>query len=372
MSASGTAVSIRDLNVKYGDFTAVKSLNIDVAEGKFVTLLGPSGCGKTTLLRCIGGINQATSGEIRIHDKVVNRVPIHKRNIGFVFQNYALFPHRTVAQNIDFGLTYRNMTKAQAAERVRDVLEMVRLPKVGDRFPSELSGGQQQRIALARAVAIRPEVLLLDEPLSALDANLRDGMRLEIKQIQKNLGVTTIFVTHDQAEALSMSDQIAVMSEGRLEQYGTPVDIYERPASLFVAQFIGRSNTWNGTVVGAGSNCRVRISADMEINISRSLPLELGSEISLAVRAHEVKITDSGKGIANGTVKSVSYLGDVISYVIEALGKEVEVAVPAGLKLKEGDNVGIDVDPVSWKIFGKDGFAISDLAPASERVRLIK
>ncbi|MCM2436084.1 MULTISPECIES: ABC transporter ATP-binding protein [Rhizobium/Agrobacterium group] len=368
MASAGTAVSIRDLNVRYGNFTALKSLSLDVSEGEFVTLLGPSGCGKTTLLKCIGGINHASSGEIRIQDRVVNQVPIHKRNIGFVFQNYALFPHRTVAQNIDFGLTYRSMTKTQAAERVREVLEMVRLPNVGDRYPSELSGGQQQRIALARAVAVRPEVLLLDEPLSALDANLRDGMRLEIKQIQKDLGVTTIFVTHDQAEALSMSDRIAVMSEGRLEQYGTPADIYERPASLFVAQFIGRSNVWNGTVIETGPICDIQVSSDARLSIPRPIPVVKGSKIHLVARAHDVNITAPGEGIANGTVKAVSYLGNVISYVVKALGKDVEATMHAGIRLKEGDHVGINVEPGSWKVFDTNGLALRESLPEPRKV----
>ena len=215
---------------------------LEIAEGAFVTLLGPSGCGKTTNLRMIAGLLDPTEGEIEIGGKRVNDVPIHKRNLGLVFQNYALFPHKTVADNVAFGLKYRDVPSSDIARRVSEALELVQLPDVGNRYPKELSGGQQQRIALARAIVIEPDVLLLDEPLSALDANLREDMRVELKRIQERIGVTTVFVTHDQSEALAMSDRIVVMSDGRVEQVGAPEEVYNTPASEFVANFLGASN----------------------------------------------------------------------------------------------------------------------------------
>ena len=237
-----SAVTLTDLVKRFGAFTAVHPMSLDIADGGFVTLLGPSGCGKTTTLRMVAGLLDPTEGEIAIKGERVNDVPIHKRNLGIVFQNYALFPHKTVAENVGFGLRYRDVTRAEVERRVAQALELVQLPHVGERYPKELSGGQQQRIALARALVIEPDVLLLDEPLSALDANLREDMRVELKRIQDRVNVTTIFVTHDQSEALAMSDQIVVMSAGRVEQVGPPAEVYDTPASEFVARFLGASN----------------------------------------------------------------------------------------------------------------------------------
>jgi putative spermidine/putrescine transport system ATP-binding protein len=237
-----SAVSLSNIVKRFGDYTAVHQMSLDIEEGSFVTLLGPSGCGKTTTLRMIAGLLDPSEGEISIKGKRVNDVPIHKRNLGLVFQNYALFPHKTVADNVAFGLNYRNVGKEEARRKVAEALELVQLPDLGARYPKELSGGQQQRIALARAIVIEPDVLLLDEPLSALDANLREDMRVELKRIQQSIGVTTVFVTHDQTEALAMSDQIIVMSEGRVEQIGAPEEVYNTPATEFVAQFLGASN----------------------------------------------------------------------------------------------------------------------------------
>jgi len=217
-----SAVTLDGIVKRFGSLTAVHPTTLEIPEGSFLTLLGPSGCGKTTNLRMIAGLLDPTEGEIRIGGRRVNDVPIHKRNLGLVFQNYALFPHKTVADNVAFGLKYRDVPKSEIPGRVQAALELVQLPHLGDRYPKELSGGQQQRIALARAIVIEPDVLLLDEPLSALDANLREDMRVELKRIQERIGVTTVFVTHDQSEALAMSDLIVVMSEGRVEQVGAP------------------------------------------------------------------------------------------------------------------------------------------------------
>src|SRR5882724_2540766 len=242
MTAGDPAVELGAVTLAYGPFVAVKAVDLTIDKGTFVTLLGPSGCGKTTILRAIAGLVNPTSGEIRIKGRRVNDVPIHKRNIGLVFQNYALFPHKSVADNVGFGLKYRGVDKAAIGERVRRALDIVRLPGVEQKLPSELSGGQQQRIALARAIVIEPDVLLLDEPLSALDANLREEMRVELKNIQRRIGVATVFVTHDQGEALAMSDLVVVMNKGRIEQMGVPAEVYEQPRSEFVASFLGNAN----------------------------------------------------------------------------------------------------------------------------------
>jgi|GEM_PF-78802 len=251
MAESGNnAVELRDVAKRFGDFVALDRTDLDVPEASFVTFLGPSGCGKTTTLRMIAGLLDPSEGEIRVRGRRVNDVPIYRRNLGLVFQNYALFPHKTIAENVAFGLKYRKVPRSEAADRVREALELVRLPHLGDRRPNQLSGGQQQRVALARAVVIQPDVLLLDEPLSALDANLREEMRIELKRIQRELGIATIFVTHDQSEALAMSDRIVVMRDGVIQQQGTPEEVYNNPRTEFVACFLGHSNVLTGHVSG--------------------------------------------------------------------------------------------------------------------------
>ncbi len=243
-----SAVELHNVTLAYGDFVAVKDVSLSIRKGEFVTLLGPSGCGKTTILRSIAGLVQPTGGQIEVAGRRIDNIPIHKRNIGLVFQNYALFPHKSVYDNIAFGLKYRSVEKSVIAQKVKRALDMVRLPGVEKKLPSEMSGGQQQRIALARAIVIEPDVLLLDEPLSALDANLREEMRTELKIIQREVGITTIFVTHDQEEALAMSDRIVVMNKGLIEQQGSPEDVYRRPESRFVASFLGQSNLLPGRI----------------------------------------------------------------------------------------------------------------------------
>ncbi|ARP79079.1 Fe3+/spermidine/putrescine ABC transporter ATP-binding protein [Bordetella genomosp. 6] len=235
-------LSIRALTRRYGAVTALDNINLDVAQGEFLALLGPSGCGKTTLLRCIAGFAQPSSGEVLIESRAVQGVPAHRRPVNTVFQNYALFPHMTVAANVAYGLQRAGVGKAETATRVAEMLELVGLPDHGARYPAQLSGGQQQRVALARAIVNRPKVLLLDEPLGALDLKLRKHMQIELKRLQEQLGITFVFVTHDQEEALVMANRIAVMNAGRIEQIGTGADIYRTPASLFVADFIGEAN----------------------------------------------------------------------------------------------------------------------------------
>lgn len=237
-----SAVTLNNIVKRFGNFTAVHRSSLEIAEGAFVTLLGPSGCGKTTNLRMIAGLLDPTEGEILIGGKRVNDVPIHKRNLGLVFQNYALFPHKTVAENVAFGLKYRDVPSSDIPRRVQEALELVQLPDVGDRYPKALSGGQQQRIALARAIVIEPDVLLLDEPLSALDKSLRVDMQIELKRIQRDIGITTIFVTHDQEEALTLSDRIGILRAGRIVQVGPPREVYDRPVDAFAAGFLGEAN----------------------------------------------------------------------------------------------------------------------------------
>ena len=237
-----SAIALRSISKRYGDVWAVTDVSFEVEQGEFLTLLGPSGCGKTTTLRMIAGFVTPTTGAIEVNGKDVTAVPPFRRDVGLVFQSYALFPHMSVADNVGFGLKMRKLAEEEIRKRVHATLAMVRLKSLSGRYPNELSGGQQQRVALARALIIRPQLLLLDEPLGALDRQLRDHMRMELRSLQQSLRLPTIFVTHDQSEALSMSDRVAVMNEGRIEQIGVPSDIYERPVTSFVATFLGRSN----------------------------------------------------------------------------------------------------------------------------------
>ncbi|QYX58132.1 ABC transporter ATP-binding protein [Roseovarius sp. SCSIO 43702] len=312
-------VELSDVRKSFGAVQAVRDANVVFEEGSFTTLLGPSGCGKTTILRMISGLEKPTSGDILIADRRVNDVPIHKRNLGLVFQNYALFPHRTIGENIAFGLKYRDVSKADAARKVTEALEIVRLPGVEDRYPSQLSGGQQQRIALARAIVIEPDVLLLDEPLSALDANLREDMRVELKAIQDRIGVTTIFVTHDQSEALAMSDKIIVMSAGRVEQIGGPSEVYNTPASEFVARFLGAANLLEARVVAREGDRVVLETPEFgrtPVPMSHAATLGEGERAKLMVRAEKLTLGPRGGEGAEAVVEAVDYQGQLARYFV--------------------------------------------------------
>ncbi|MEX5729814.1 putative spermidine/putrescine transport system ATP-binding protein [Rhodovulum iodosum] len=321
-----SSVILRDIVKRFGSFTAVEKTSLEIPEGEFVTLLGPSGCGKTTTLRMIAGLLDPTEGDIEIKGKRFNDIPIHKRNLGIVFQNYALFPHKTVAENVAFGLKYRDVPRDEAARRVAEALALVQLPDVGDRYPKQLSGGQQQRIALARAIVIEPDVLLLDEPLSALDANLREDMRVELKRIQDRIGVTTVFVTHDQSEALAMSDQIVVMSDGRVEQVGPPQEVYNTPASEFVAQFLGASNILPARCT-ARANGHVALDSDVfgQIDVpAEKAPLVVGEgPAKLVLRAEKLLLAAldtpaNGEIAVDATVETVDYQGQAVRYFVRA------------------------------------------------------
>jgi putative spermidine/putrescine transport system ATP-binding protein/spermidine/putrescine transport system ATP-binding protein len=335
MSERQPVVELRQVVKRYGAFTAVQPMDLSVESGAFVTLLGPSGCGKTTTLRMVAGLNQPSGGDILIKGTRVNDVPIHKRNLGLVFQNYALFPHKTVFDNVAFGLKYRKVAKPDIARRVKRALDLVRLPQMVDRHPNQLSGGQQQRIALARAIVVEPDVLLLDEPLSALDANLREEMRIELKKIQHQLGITTIFVTHDQSEALAMSDQIVVMNQGRIEQQGTPEEVYTRPASEFVARFLGNSNLLDGRVLGrANGHLRIGVGGLGEVlaEANGAAPAD-GDALRLVVRAEKLRLSaggDAEAGTTNlaGRIETVDYQGQAARYFVTVGEHSLQVINP--------------------------------------------
>lgn len=294
---------------------AVKDINLEIAEGKLVTLLGPSGCGKTTLLRMIAGFEEPTSGDIWFGDKRINDEPPNTRDTAMVFQSYAIFPHLDVFENVAFGLRLRKSGKADIEERVKRVLEQTGLLSLARRSPNQLSGGQQQRVALARCIVMEPRVLLFDEPLSNLDAKLRDQMRIEIRELQQRLGITSIYVTHDQVEAMSISDDIVVMNAGVVEQVGSPHTVYARPASRFVADFIGKANFVSATVVDRNS---VEV-AGKTLTLSGAPGLETKSRVTLVVRPEAIRL-DRERGDFIGTVSRVMFLGNIAEYLIKIPG----------------------------------------------------
>jgi len=303
-------LEISNLQKDFEGNRVVKDFSLTVERGEFISFLGPSGCGKTTTLRMVAGFEVPSSGTIRIDGKDVVNLKPNQRNIGMVFQAYALFPNMTVAQNVAFGLKVAGRPKAEIDATVQDMLKLIKLPELGERYPFQLSGGQQQRVALARALAVKPKVLLLDEPLSALDAKIRVSLREEIRSIQQKLGITTIYVTHDQEEALSMSDRIVVMHNGKADQVGTPFEIYNRPTTRFVASFVGTINVLEGKVLDAATG-KVAV-AGTELVLGRALPASAGSAISLALRPEAVML-GAGKGVdLQGQVQEVSFLGSVI------------------------------------------------------------
>jgi putative spermidine/putrescine transport system ATP-binding protein len=322
--AEPSYLSLHRLEKRFGDGpSAVAGVDLEAARGEFLTLLGPSGCGKTTVLRMIAGLVPPTAGRIAVAGADITTLPAHRRNMGLVFQNYALFPHLSVVRNVAFGLEMRGLARAATEKRVREALRLVRLGDLAQRMPRELSGGQQQRVALARALVIEPSVLLLDEPLSNLDAKLREELRDEIREIQRRIGITTVFVTHDQAEALTLSDRVAVMNAGRTEQVGSPREIYERPASEFVAAFIGRTNRI--AVRGASG----RLAVDGTTTLRAPAPLAEGALATAMIRPHRIRLAGGGpdaqpasaEGERNevaARVTKVVFAGDVVQYEVTA------------------------------------------------------
>jgi iron(III) transport system ATP-binding protein len=326
---------IRITNVcrSFGSVVAVNNISLHIKAGEFFTLLGPSGCGKTTLLRMIAGFADPDAGQISIGEKRIDTLPPHRRNIGMVFQNYAIFPNLTVAGNIAYGLKARKIASEEITKRVIEALALVRLQGYGERWPHQLSGGQLQRVAIARALVIRPEVLLLDEPLSNLDAKLRVEMRGEIRELQQRLNITTVYVTHDQEEALAVSQRIAVMQTGQIEQLGGPREIYNRPVSLFVARFMGMTNVLSGTVDGRdGSQARVRIGT--VALVVADVAARLGEPVTLCLRPEALRIIApgeapfSGEGLLAGTVTNAEFIGALTRLDVELSdGTPLKVAV---------------------------------------------
>ena len=309
---------LKDIHKFYGENEVLKGVSLEIPKGELVTFVGPSGCGKTTLLRIVGGFTDATSGEIILDGRCINGLPPNMRNTRICFQNYALFPHMTVADNVAYGLKIAKWDKERIRVRVEELLKLVELSEFGDRMIDRLSGGQQQRVALARALAIEPKVLLLDEPLSNLDANLRLMMREEIRKLQERLHLTTVFVTHDQFEAMAISDRLVVLKDGLIEQVGTPIEIYDRPANEFVAGFVGYVNFLEAKVESADGEKRTatmstEIGCAVEIGMNR--PLQVGEEVLLVIRPESVKLSISGNGggsnACRGILKSYMYAGSI-------------------------------------------------------------
>lgn len=308
-------ININKAVKKYGNLTIIPGLDEHIKNGEFFTLLGPSGCGKTTLLRMIAGFNSIEGGTIAFNDKVINDIPAHERNIGMVFQSYAIFPHLTVRENVEYGLKLRKLPKAEMKEKVDKILDVVQITEYQDRLPERLSGGQQQRVALARAIVIHPSVLLMDEPLSNLDAKLRVEMRTAIREVQKQVGITTVYVTHDQEEALSISDRIAVMKKGEIQQTARPHTIYTRPYNVFVSTFIGHSNLFHGTIKGDAN------SKAVVFNDGYTMPMDNlsedavdGMEVIISVRPEEFSIQKDG---LKCKIKNKVFLGKYNTYFLE-------------------------------------------------------
>jgi spermidine/putrescine transport system ATP-binding protein len=362
MADTEVAVELRNVTKRFGSFTAVKQVSLSIREGEFFSLLGPSGCGKTTNLRMVAGFEMPTEGEIYLHGQPVGQLPAFKRNVNTVFQSYALFPHLTIEQNVAFGLEMKKVPRAEIATRVKEALAMVRLPNVGTRRPSQLSGGQKQRIALARAIINRPEVLLLDEPLGALDLKLRKAMQIELKELQRELGITFVFVTHDQEEALVMSDRIGVMNDGNLLQVGTPQEIYEQPANRFVADFIGETNFLPCKVLNYGDGmAAVSVAGVLTLKAACQTAVEVGQNATLTIRPEKMHLHREGEPVAKG---EISFPGRIVEAVF--LGTDTRFSI----ELAEGAVVDVrqqNID-VSAERFGRGQTVIVSWQPQSAQV----
>ncbi len=340
-------VRLVNLTKKFKEVTAVDHINLEVKHGEILTLLGPSGCGKTTTLRMIAGLLIPDEGEVYIGDTDVTHLPPEKRNIGMVFQSYALWPHMTVFDNIAFGLKLRKLPKSDIRSKVKEVLELVRLEGFENRYPRQLSGGQQQRVALARALVLEPQVLLLDEPLSNLDAKLREEMRFEIRDLQRKLSITTIYVTHDQAEALALSDRIAIMNQGKIMQVGKPEDIYEKPANVFVASFIGIGNFIEGVVEKIDDNTALVRTEEGLMLKAQSINVTKGDKVKVLVRPSHIRLAEgeTQDNVFEATILKKTYLGDEIDYRITIGNNTLRMILPNDINFKVNEKIRIWLDP---------------------------
>ena len=353
-------LEVRNVSKRFGDSLAVNDVSFEVYDGEFLFLIGPSGCGKTTTLRMIGGYETPSSGEISIRGRVMNHVPLDKRNIGMVFQSYALFPHMTVHQNVEFGLKTRGVSRAERQERAEEALKLVELEDLGGRFPAQLSGGQRQRVALARVIVYEPDILLLDEPLANLDKRLRDVMRIELKKLQEKVGITTLYVTHDQEEALAMADRIAVMDQGNLLQVGAPREVYNQPKTSFVATFLGETSSFSGLVDSVTEDiAHIVMEEGFRSAVRHGGDIAKGDRLTISIRPERVQLSKERppqmENIFAGTVDFVEYLGAYAVYLIRLdSGKamiEASEPIPSGqTSFEVGDHVfaSWDVDHVVY------------------------
>ena len=355
-------ISIRHALKKYGENVIIPDLSLEIKEGEFFTLLGPSGCGKTTLLRMIAGFNSIEGGEFYFNDKKINDMDPAKRNIGMVFQNYAIFPHMTVRKNVEFGLKNRKLSKEKIKAQTDKFMKLMHVDEYADRLPERLSGGQQQRVALARALCIEPDVLLFDEPLSNLDAKLRVEMRTVIKNIQHSVGITTVYVTHDQEEAMAVSDRIAVMKDGVIQHVGTPKNIYQRPANLFVSTFIGRSNVMNAKLQVEGGKCYLVASNGYKAEMKNVLPeYQKSQDIVMSVRPEELLLSRdaSSEGIS-AVVDDCVFLGLMTHYFVHLeSGEEAEIIQESSIDsiIEPGTTIKLTINTDKVNLFTADGSA---------------
>ena len=352
-------IKIRDAVKKYGDNTIISDLSLDVKEGEFFTLLGPSGCGKTTLLRMIAGFNSIEGGDFYFGDTRINDMDPAKRNIGVVFQNYAIFPNMNVEKNVAFGLKNRKLPKEEIKAKTDQFLKLMKIEEFRDRMPERLSGGQQQRVALARALAITPDVLLMDEPLSNLDAKLRVEMRTVIKEIQNNVGITCVYVTHDQEEAMAVSDRIAVMNGGDIQQIGTPKILYQRPANLFVATFIGHTNVIDAELVEENGKAMLVLPGDYKVCVDTIKKEEIKNQkVKASIRPEELVVNDNGGDGLKAIVDDAVFLGLNTHYFVHfADGTKAEIIQESKIDsiIEKGKEVTLSIKTEKINIFDKDG-----------------
>jgi iron(III) transport system ATP-binding protein len=349
LSTRGAGIRVENVNLSYGPLHVLRDIDLEVHPGEFFAFLGPSGCGKTTLLRLIAGFNQADTGRVLVSGEDISALPPWKRDVGMVFQSYALWPHMTVRRNVAFGLEERRLPRSEIAQRVSEALALVGLDQLSDRRPSQLSGGQQQRVALARTIAVRPKVLLLDEPLSNLDAKLRVQVRRELRDLQQRLGITTIFVTHDQEEANTICDRIAVMNDGIVQQVGTPIELYQRPTNLFVASFLGTANILEGEISGSGGDKVFQAPGGVKIRICPGATAAPGSKLVFRPQDASLHAKDE-PGTIPGAIVNREFLGSSVRYGVRVGAKEILVDIPfhSGSTLHEiGDAVAVKIAPSS-------------------------